>query len=204
MGSQFDLFLFYCYTREKFFDFKNWLGLSIFLVYKIFYHPWRDHMVIPYVVPIWSLSLLLLPYRKVFWFQKPIGIIDFCGLQNFLPWRTDGGGGGGWWWMVEKNVLWFCSKFCQMKFTAYKSSVFWKICEKLFLSEKNPTSSFKIGGIFRKKIFRKFFETPVIISFFKDTSLYFGKKIQKLYNWKKIQLEFSKSGFFWKKSKSPR
>ena len=86
-------------------------------------------------------------------------------------WMVDGG-----WWMVEKNVLRFCSKFFQMKLTAYKCAVFWKICEKLFLSEKNPTSSFKIGGIFRKKMFRKFLETSVIISLIKDISLYFGKK----------------------------
>ena len=30
--------------------------------------------------------------------------------------------------------------------------------------DKNPTSSFKIGGILGKKIFRKFSETSVIIS----------------------------------------
>ena len=87
----------------------------------------------------------------------------FLNPEFFLMWRTVDGG-GWWWWMGSKKVLWFCSKFCQMKFTAYKSSVFWKICEKLFLSEKNPTSSFKIGGIFRKKMFPKFLETSVIIS----------------------------------------
>ena len=71
--------------------------------------------------------------------------------------------------------------FLYKKSSGEKKSQFSKICEKLILSEKNPTSSFKIGGIFRKKIFRKFFETSVINSFFKDTSLYFGKKFQKLF-----------------------
>ena len=107
----------------------------------------------------------------------------------------------GWWWMGSKKVLWFCWKFFQMKFTAYKFSVFWKICEKLFLSEKNPTSSFKIGGIFRKKMFRKFLETSVIISLLKDNSLSFGKKFQKLFlSENNPTLSFKIGGIFRKKN----
>ena len=36
---------------------------------------------------------------------------------------------------------------------------FGKSAKNFFLLEKNPTSSFKIGGIFGKKMFRKSFET---------------------------------------------
>ena len=49
--------------------------------------------------------------------------------------------------------------------------MFWKICEKLFLSEKNPTSSVKIGGFCRQKMFRKFFETSLILSLEKENLL---------------------------------
>ena len=41
---------------------------------------------------------------------------------------------------------------------------FGKSAKNFFLLEKNPTSSFKIGGIFGKKMFRKSFETSLIIS----------------------------------------
>ena len=74
----------------------------------------------------------------------------------------------------------------------------WKICEKLFLSEKNPTSIFKIGGILQKKMFRKFIETSVIISLSKGYSTYFTKKFKNFFKWKKIQLEISKLGILWK------
>ena len=47
--------------------------------------------------------------------------------------------------------------------------------------DKNPTSTFKIGGILRKKMFRKFVETSVIISLEKGDWLYFEEKFQKLF-----------------------
>ena len=47
--------------------------------------------------------------------------------------------------------------------------------------EKNPTSSFKIGGILGEKIFRKHLETSVIISLQEGDSRYVGKKFQKLF-----------------------
>ena len=34
----------------------------------------------------------------------------------------------------------------------------WKICENDYVSEKNPTSSSKIGGIFGQKMFSDFYE----------------------------------------------
>ena len=63
--------------------------------------------------------------------------------------------------------------------------------------EKNPTSTFKIGGILRKKMFRKFVETSVIISLEKDNSPYIEKNFKNFFNWKKIHLQFSKVGVFW-------
>ena len=47
--------------------------------------------------------------------------------------------------------------------------------------DKNPTSTFKIGGIFAKKMFRKYLETFVIISLQGGDSRYFSKKCQKLF-----------------------
>ena len=49
---------------------------------------------------------------------------------------------------------------------------FGKSAKNFFLLEKNPTSSFKIGGIFGKKMFRKSFETSLIISLKKDNLPY--------------------------------
>ena len=45
-----------------------------------------------------------------------------------------------------------------------KKMLFSKICEKRFLSEKNPTSSFKIGGFCDQKRFFKLAEISLIIS----------------------------------------
>merc|ERR1711951_127836 len=54
--------------------------------------------------------------------------------------------------------------------------------------------------MFRKKIFRKFFETSVIISFSKGNSLSFVKKKSKTFlSGKKSNLNFQNRGFFWKK-----
>ena len=47
--------------------------------------------------------------------------------------------------------------------------------------KKNPTSTFKIGGIFAEKMFRKYLETFVIISLQGGDSRYFSKKCQKLF-----------------------
>ena len=45
-----------------------------------------------------------------------------------------------------------------------KSGGILKNLEKKKNPEKNPTSSFKIGGVFEKKMFREFLETSVINS----------------------------------------
>ena len=46
-----------------------------------------------------------------------------------------------------------------MEFRYDKYFPIWKKMRKKSEMEKNPTSSFKIGGIFEKKMFRKFLET---------------------------------------------
>ena len=48
-------------------------------------------------------------------------------------------------------------------------------------------------------MFRKRVETSVINSLGEDNSPYFAKKFQKYFEVEKIQLQFSKSGIFWKK-----
>ena len=57
-----------------------------------------------------------------------------------------------------------------------------KKCGKKSKTEKNPTSSFKIGGILGKQIFRKILETSVIISLQEGHSRYVGQKFQKLFS----------------------
>ena len=45
-----------------------------------------------------------------------------------------------------------------MKFKWDKFAPIWKIFEKKFESEENPTSTFKIGGFCRQKMFSNFAE----------------------------------------------
>ena len=66
--------------------------------------------------------------------------------------------------MMKEKVSPIFFFFIEKKPRGKKIAVFSKICEKLFLSEKNPTLSFKIGGILAKKILRKFAETLVMIN----------------------------------------
>ena len=54
--------------------------------------------------------------------------------------------------------------FIEIKFRCEKICQFSKICGKRFLSEKNPTSSFKIGGFRDQKMFFKLAEISLIIS----------------------------------------
>ena len=86
--------------------------------------------------------------------------------------------------------------------------------------EKNPTLSFKIGGIlgkknqiphwqqalfFVKKIISDFAETSLMISLQQINVPQFGKNVKKKLCRKKIRLQVSKSGVFWgKKSKIPQ
>merc|ERR1711973_332635 len=84
-----------------------------------------------------------------------------------------------------------------------------KICgilenlEKSFFLRKKIHFNFSKSGVFwGKKMFRKFFETSVIISLKEGDSRYFSKKFQKLFKWTKIQLQVSKSGVFWRKKKT--
>ena len=65
---------------------------------------------------------------------------------------------------------------------------------------KNPTLSFKIGGILAKKI-RKFLETSVISSLKRADSRYFGKIFLKTFlSGKKINLNFQNRWYFGKKN----
>ena len=56
---------------------------------------------------------------------------------------------------LPKNVLWFFF-YIEINFRWFFFCKFSKIFEKHFLSEKNPTSSFKIGGFCSRKMFFKF------------------------------------------------
>ena len=59
------------------------------------------------------------------------------------------------------GVLWFCWKFAQMNFRWNKFAPIWKKILKNFESEENPTSTFKIGGFCRQKMFSNFPENLV-------------------------------------------
>ena len=94
----------YISPREKFFDLKNLLGLLLFLIYKFFYPPWRDH----YGDPLWGPNLISfsfnVPLEKSFLISKTYQTYRFFWFTNFFI-VTDGWwwwmvvDGGGWWWM---------------------------------------------------------------------------------------------------------
>ena len=67
--------------------------------------------------------------------------------------------------------------------------------------DKNPTSTFKIGGIYAKKMFRKYLETFVMISLQGGDSRYFSKKFQKIFKVDKNQTSSFKIGGKEKKKK---
>ena len=64
----------------------------------------------------------------------------------------------------EKNVLRFFGFSKKYSLDGKKLPYCEKSAKTFFIAEKNPTSSFKIGGIFGKKMFSNFLETSVIIS----------------------------------------
>ena len=71
---------------------------------------------------------------------------NVTGTKKNVTGKKNTGFGG------QKMFSDFLGVFLEMKFRWNKCAVFWNICEKLFLLEKNPTSSLKIVGILRKKI----------------------------------------------------
>ena len=98
-------------------------------------------------------------------FNFALVIVLFLHLKFFNV--TDGGwwmvvvDGGGW---VPKRFSDFAQNFVRWSSQYINLLYFGKSAKKFFCRKKNPTSSFKIGGIFRKKMFPKFLETSVIIS----------------------------------------
>ena len=109
-------------------------------------------------------------------------------------WMVDGGR-----WMGSKKVLWFCSKFCQMKFTAYKFAVFWKICEKNFLSEKKSDLKFENRAFFVVKKVSLIFFIEIIFRWKKIAV--FSKIYEKRFlSEKNLTSSFKIGGIFRKKS----
>ena len=82
---------------------------------------------------------------------------------------------------IEMNFRW--KKFCHSS----------KICEKRFLSEKNPTSSFKIGGWWWSKKVLCFFFYRNEVQVEKKIAI-FQKSAKNVFYRKKIRLQVSKSG----------
>ena len=64
----------------------------------------------------------------------------------------------------EKNIPQICWNFVHNKIVIIKFAEFWKICEKLFFTGKKSNFKFQNRGYFRKKMFRKIYQTSVIIS----------------------------------------
>ena len=80
---------------------------------------------------------------------------------------------------------------------------FRKSVKNFFVPEKNPTSSFKIGGIFGKKMFRKSFETSLIISLKKDNLAYLAVLRKTFLIGKYSNFNFQKVGVFLGMKKVP-
>ena len=95
----------------------------------------------------------------------------------------------------------FCDFFfIEIKFRWNKHIQFSKICEKNFLSEKNPTSSFKIGGIWWSKkvlwFFYFFFRKKLQVNFF----LPIFENLRKTFSFgKKSDFKFQNREYFVKK-----
>ena len=83
----------------------------------------------------------IFPRKRFFGFNFALVIAVF-GRKKFLI-VTDG---GGWWW-VPKRFSDFPQILFIVSLNKIKMSYFRNFAKKLFLSDKNPTSSFKIGGI---------------------------------------------------------
>ena len=73
-----------------------------------------------------------------------------------------------------------CFFIIEINFRKFFFCQFSKVCEKRFLSEKIPLQVSKSGVFSGKKVFRKSFETSVIIRFNIANSPYFGKN-QKVF-----------------------
>jgi len=65
--------------------------------------------------------------------------------------------------------------------------------------DKNPTSSFKIGGILAKKIFRKFLETTVINSYRETIPDISAKNFKNFLSGQKSNFKFQYWGYFGEK-----
>ena len=77
-----------------------------------------------------------------------------------------------------------------------KFAVFSRFARKKFQVEKNPTSTFKIGGFGDTKMFRKSFETSLIISLKKDNLPILAVLRKKISTGKYSNFKFQKSGNF--------
>ena len=97
---------------------------------------------------------------------------------------------------VSKSGVFAPEKVSQ--FMKKKNSVFSKICEKNFLSEKNPTSSVKIGGFCSRKVSLIFFYRNKVQVRKKKSQ--FSKSAKNLFYRKKIRLQVSKSSVFCEKN----
>ena len=83
-----------------------------------------------------------------------------------------------------------------MQFRYDKFAVSWKIWKKLFYRKKIQLQVFKIGGFGDKKMFRKSFETSLIISLKKDNLPYLAVLCKTFSIGKYSNFKFQKSGNF--------
>ena len=75
----------------------------------------------------------------------------FISIFPLIFWQTDGGlWWWWWWWMVDKKVLWFCSKFFGIKLTTKKCAQFSSFVTSLFLFEKKSDFKFEISDFWFK------------------------------------------------------
>jgi len=94
--------------------------------------------------------------------------------------------------------------FYRNKVQVKKNIEFSKICEKRFLSEKNPTSSVKIRGFGGQKMFFKFAEILLIISSEKEKFLVLAVFRKTFSIGKKSNFNFQNRGYFLEKNNPPK
>ena len=109
-----------------------------------------------------KVSLIFFLYRNKLQVEKNLPIFENLRKTFLIGKKSDfkfqNGG-----FLLPKNVLQIGWNFACNRFKISFFFCYQPFCEKLFLSEKNPTSSFKIGGFCEQKMFFKLAEISLII-----------------------------------------
>ena len=123
---------------------------AIFIPRRIYIYPQRrDHLqMVPYGVPIWSLSVLFSPNGTFFWFQFRDGNRPFLTRKIFYCDGRMVDGGGGW---VPKRFFDFAQNFFRWSSQHINLPYFGKSAKNFFYRKKIRLQVSKSGVFLVKK-----------------------------------------------------